>query len=166
MSTRSSAAALLAAVFFAGVAGTLGVLRVVEHQDSSPETSERFERRGGGPEGIGSRGGSGRDGGRRFGTGFSGSELASMELSERLADRLKLTDEQRVQVEAAMERRRKVAEETMEQVFPRLKSQMDSLQTEIEEILNEEQIEAFRRFQAGGDRFRRRDRGRRSSQPN
>ncbi|MGI9628380.1 MAG: hypothetical protein ACR2QM_16215, partial [Longimicrobiales bacterium] len=101
MSTKFSAAALLAAVFFAGVAGTLGVLRVVEHQDGSPEMRERVGRRGGVLGGSGSRGGTDRDGGRRFGPGFSGSELASMELSERLADRLELTDEQRVQVEAA-----------------------------------------------------------------
>lgn len=165
MSTRSSAAAVLAAVFFAGVAGTLGVLRVVEHQDAgTPEMRERFGRRPGGSGGP--RGGSGRGGDLRVGPGFPRPELAPMEFTERLADRLQLTDEQRVRVEAAMERRRKVAEEAMEEVFPRLRSQMDSLQTEIEEILSEEQIEAFRRFQAGGERFRRRDRGRRSSQPN
>lgn len=164
MTAKASATALLAAVFFAGVAGTLGVLRVLEHQEA---TTAEFRGRDGGRSGGpgGPRGGPSR-GGSSLRPGFGGPELAPMMFTERLADRLQLTEEQRVRVEEAMDRRRKVTEEAMAEVFPRLRSQMDSLQSEIEEVLTEEQIEAFRRFQDDGGRFRRRgDRGRRSPRP-
>lgn len=151
MSTKTSALALLAAVFFAGVASTLGVLRVVEHR----EAVSRTERRGAfarGPEGD-----------RRFRMprppGVPGSFMgpAPMILSERLAERLELTEDQRVQLEAVMEERRLTAEGIMEELFPRLRSQMDTLNTEIEAILTEEQVRIFREFssRAGAGRFRR-----------
>ena len=60
-----------------------------------------------------------------------------------------------------MERRRAASQETMNRILPALQSQMDSLNAEIESILDPEQREAFRAFQsADRERFRRRGAGR------
>lgn len=150
MSTRSSAAALLAAVFFAGVAGTLGVLRVVENR---PVPVEREML---GPEQLPRQGLRGRPGGPGPG---SLRELARMEFTERLAERLGLSQDQRTRLEAVMEERREKTEALMESVVPALRSQTDSLQAEIEAILTDEQRAIYRRFaEEGRDRFRGRRR--------
>ena len=136
MSTKSSAAALLAAVFFAGVAGTLGVLRIVEHREEPAAWAPRNRP---GPE---------RFPGRMPG-GAPGpfSELARMEFTERLADRLELTEDQRTRLEEVMDARRERTEELMRTVLPLLRGQTDSLQAEIEDILTPEQLETFRAFE-------------------
>ena len=159
MNTKSSAVALLAAVFFAGIATTLATLRVVEHQ----ERAERMEMRRPFPGPDGQRG----ERSQRFRRPPDGrggpppfAELAGMVISERLAEELGLTEEQRAQVDEIMERRRAVSEEVMREFLPRLRSQMDSLTLEIESILTEEQVEAFKesrgsereRYRRGGSR--------------
>jgi len=161
MNTKYSAAALLAAVFFAGIAATLGVLRVVEHgQEPAASAFQRPFRGGPGIRGPG--------GGGPRGPGFGIPEFARMEFTERLAQRLELSDDQRVYIESVMEQRQQLAAEAMESVLPRLKSQMDSLQLEIEGVLTPEQAQIFREFSARGqDRFLRGGRRRpRPSTPN
>ncbi len=148
MKTRYAALAVLAAVFFAGIASTLAVLRVVEQRDRPAwEMRDRGfrDRPLQGP---------------RVGPGGL-PELARMDISERLADRLGLTEEQRSQLDSIMERRRREAETLMQEFMPRLRSQTDSLQGEIEEVLTEDQRAIFREFtREGRERFR----GRRSEQ--
>ncbi len=122
MNRKSSAVALLAAVFFAGVAGTLAVLRVVEHRDVA----------GVGPP-------------RRT--------------AQHMTATLGLSDDQRTRIEQAMARRREAADEAMSRVLPALRSQMDSLNAEIEAILDDEQRAAFRDYlRDDRERFRRRGR--------
>lgn len=150
MKATHSAVAVLAAVFFAGIASTLAVLRVVEHRDV-PGWEERARRplqnRPSFPGGPGGPGGLG--------------ELARMELSDRLAERLGLSDEQRVALDSIMERRRRQAQALMREFMPRLEGQTDSLQSEIEAVLTPEQQEVFREFSRGDrERFRRRRPGR------
>ena len=149
MSGRSTALALLAAVFFAGVATTLGVLRVVENRrepaamDARP--AFRGESRQGPPRRPVSLGES-----RRF------MELARMQVTEHMTEAMDLTEEQRLRIEAAMDRSRLAGQEAMAEVLPLLQAQMDSLQAEIERILTPEQREAFQEFRREDrDRFRR-----------
>ena len=83
-------------------------------------------------------------------------DLARMRVTDRMARALQLTDEQREAIEEAMERSRFAAQEAMEEVLPRLQSRLDSLHTEIDGILDEEQREAFRKFRSQDrNRFRR-----------
>ena len=150
MNAKYSAVAVLAAVFFAGIASTLAVLRVVEYRDG-PAWEERsrrppmnrppFDGRPGGPGGF--------------------AEMARMELSDRLAERLGLSDEQREALDEIMERRRQRAEDLMREFMPRLEGQTDSLRAEIEAVLTPEQQEVFREFsRRDRERFRRRRPGR------
>ena len=150
MSAKYSAVAVLAAVFFAGIASTLAVLRVVEHRDV-PSWEERDRRpdrdRRPFPGGPGGPGGL--------------AELARMELTDRLAQRLGLSDDQRAELDSIMERRRQRAQALMRDLMPRLQGQTDSLQAEIEAVLTPEQQEVFREFARGDrERFRRRGPGR------
>lgn len=150
MNARYSAVAVLAAVFFAGIASTLAVLRVVENRDvpswedrdrRPPVNRPPFARGSGAPGGL--------------------AELARMELSDRLAERLGLSDEQRAALDTIMERRRRQAQALMREFMPRLQGQTDSLQAEIEGVLTPEQQEVFREFARGDrERFRRRRPGR------
>lgn len=153
MNAKYSAVAVLAAVFFAGIASTLAVLRVVEYRDAPswedrsrrpPMDRGRFSGPPGGPGGL--------------------AELARMELSDRLAERLGLSDEQRTALDGIMERRRQQAEALMRELMPRLRGQTDSLQAEIESVLTPEQQEVFREF-SRQDRERFRRRGQRRSGP-
>ena len=148
MNRKATAAALLAAVFFAGAAVTLGVLRIMDSrpaayvgEDARPVRDQRPElaRRPGGLRGT-----------ARF------DQLARIQVTDRMARSLQLSDEQREEIDAAMERSRVAAQQVMEAVLPRLRSQMDSLQTEIDGILTEDQREAYREFQRQDrERFRR-----------
>ncbi|MDH3223928.1 MAG: hypothetical protein OEO23_09440 [Gemmatimonadota bacterium] len=142
MRTRYAALAVLAAVFFAGIASTLAVLRVVEHRDRPAwEMRDRGFRDRPLP-------------GARNGPGGL-PELARMDISERLANRLGLTEDQRAQLDSIMERRRREAETLMQEFMPRLRSQTDALQREIEGVLTEEQQAIFREFtREGRERFR------------
>ena len=156
MTSRWSAAALLAAVFFAGIAATLATLRVVEHRrapawESGPPQLWRGEP----PPGRMGRTGS-RMGVQPF-VDRAGAELARARVTERMALRLGLTDDQRDRIEAAMERSRITAQERMNEVVPWLRSRMDSLNAEIEEILDPGQRERFRAFLLEDmERFRQR----------
>jgi len=149
MNRRATAAALLAAVFFAGATVTLGVLRIMENRSEgyaredtrSRESDQRPEL-------------ARRPGGLRGPTEFD--QLARIQITDRMARSLRLSDEQREQIDAAMERSRVAAQQVMEGVLPRLRSQMDSLQIEIDGILTEDQRAAFREFQRQDrERFRR-----------
>jgi len=149
MNRRATAAALLAAVFFAGATVTLGVLRVI---DNRAETYAREDTR--------SRDSDQRPELARRPGGLPGpaefDQLARIQVTGRMARSLRLSDEQREQIDAAMERSRVAAQQVMEGVLPRLRSQMDSLQIEIDAILTEDQRAAFREFQRQDrERFRR-----------
>ena len=148
MSGKTTAAALLAAVFFAGVATTLGILRVVEHRQKSFAAEARPPFRGERPGVFGRPGGLGET--RRF------MELARMQVTEHMQESLDLTDEQKVAIDNAMERSRVSAQETMTEFLPRLQGQMDSLQAEIGRILTPAQREAYAEFRRQDrDRFNR-----------
>lgn len=152
MSRKSSAIALLAAVFFAGAATTLAVLRVVDHRGGP---GWDFERRavwqGERPSRPPARPGELARGGSPF------MELARTRVTDRMARVLDLSDEQRARIEEAFERRRIASQEAMNEVLPRLRSQMDSINAEIERILTPEQRDAYRRFlREDRERFRRR----------
>ena len=149
MNRRATAAALLAAVFFAGATATLGVLRIMDSRSGTyvgeNTRSLRSDQR---PE-LARRPGS-----LRGPAGFD--QLARIQVTDRMARSLQLTDEQREQIDAAMERSRQAAQQVMEGVLPRLRSQMDSLQIEIDGILTDDQRGAFREFQRQDrERFRR-----------
>ncbi len=146
MNTKWSAAGLLIAVFLAGGLSALGVERIVDRM-SGPEDSPQVENRWEGRR----PGRGGPPGGR---PPFA--ELARMEFSDRLAQRLGLTEEQRETLEGIMERRRVLASNLMEELGPRLRAQMDSMEVEIREVLTDDQREAFDRFRnAEMERFRR-----------
>lgn len=151
MSRRSSAIVLLVAVFFAGAATTLALLRVAERRGGpwfGPPAAAFW--RGEQPRGrtIGSR---------DFPGGPPFTELARTRVTEHMTETLGLTEEQRSRIEEAFDRRRAAAEEAMNRVLPTLQSQMDSLNAEIEGILTEEQRSAFRDYQREDrERFRRR----------
>ena len=83
-------------------------------------------------------------------------QLARMQVTDRMARTLGLSEEQREQIDAAMERSRVAAQQVMEGVLPRLQGQMDSLRAEIDGILTEDQRAAYREFQRQDrERFRR-----------
>ena len=149
MNRKATAAAVLAAVFFAGAAATLGVLRVVENRQDAYVGEDARVTRGERPPEMTRRPPNFR-GADRF------DQLARMQVTDRMARTLRLTDEQREQIDAAMERSRVAAQQVMEGVLPRLQGQMDSLRTEIDGILTEDQREAYREFQRQDrERFRR-----------
>ena len=152
MSRKSSAIALLAAVFFAGAATTLAVLRVADHRSGSDwDSQRRAVWQGERPPRPSARPGDLPRGGSPF------MELARTRVTDRMARVLELSDEQRTQIEEAFERRRIASQEAMNEVLPRLRSQMDSINAEIERILTPEQRDAYRRFlREDRERFRRR----------
>lgn len=156
MSGRAIAAIVLAAVFFAGAATALGVLRLVEHRRVPYAAFERPPFPGDRRPGAGDRPGDTRgphpffDGSRRF------TDMARTRVTDRMARALQLTGEQREAIDEAMERSRVAAQEAMEEVLPRLQNRLDSLDAAIDGILTEEQREAFREFRRRDrDRFRR-----------
>lgn len=156
MSGRAMVAIVLAAVFFAGAATALGVLRLVEHRREPYPAFERPPFPDDRHPGAGVRpGDTGRprpffEGSRRY------TDMARTRVGDRMARTLQLTDEQREAIEEAMERSRVAAQEAMAEVLPRLRNRLDSLDAEIDRILTEEQREAFREFRRlDRDRFRR-----------
>ena len=152
MSRKSSAIALLAAVFFAGVAATLAVLRVADRRSGPDWDSQRRA----GWQGERPPRASARPGDfPRPASPFM--ELARTRVTDRMARVLELTDEQRAQIEEAFERRRLASQEAMNEVLPRLRSQVDSINAEIERILTPEQRDAYRQLlREDRERFRRR----------
>ncbi len=75
---------------------------------------------------------------------------------ERMIRTLDLTEEQRSEVEAVLERRRANTEEVMADMLPALRSQMDSMHAEIERVLTPEQRELFlKSLREDRERFRR-----------
>ena len=151
MSRRSSAIAVLAAVFFAGAATTLALLHVAERRGApglAPPRAAFWRAEQPRGRAIGSR---------DFPGGPSFTELARTRVTEHMTETLGLTDEQRSRIEDAFDRRRAAAEEAMNRVLPTLRSQMDSLNAEIEGILTEDQRESFRDYlRHDRERFRRR----------
>lgn len=149
MNRKATAAAVLAAVFFAGAAATLGVLRIVENRQDAHVGADARTTRGERPPEMARRPPSFR-GTDRF------DQLARMQVTDRMARTLRLSEEQREQIDAAMERSRVAAQQVMEGVLPRLQGQMDSLRAEIDGILTEDQRAAYREFQRQDrERFRR-----------
>ncbi len=151
MSRRAYAIALLAAVFFAGAATTLALLRVAERRGGpgfGPPAAAFW--RGEQPRGRAM-------GSRSFPGGPPFAELARTRVTQHMTETLGLTDEQRTRIEDALDRRRAAAEAAMDGVLPMLQSQMDSLDAEIEAILDEEQRAAFRDYRSRDrERFGRR----------
>jgi len=149
MNRKATAAAVLAAVFFAGAAATLGVLRIVENRQDAHVGADARTTRGERPPEMARRPPSFR-GTDRF------DQLARMQVTDRMARTLRLSEGQREQIDAAMERSRVAAQQVMEGVLPRLQGQMDSLRAEIDGILTEDQRAAYREFQRQDrERFRR-----------
>lgn len=157
MSRRTAAIILLGAVFLAGAATTLGVLRIVDHQRSAErESLFRTEVR----DGRGPRPGGERPDGVRQ---SRWTELARMRVSDRLSRELGLTDEQRADVRDAFDRHQREAQQVWDDVLPVLAEQQDSLDAEIARILTPEQNRRFRRYLVDDrDRMRRDPRFRRS----
>ena len=157
MSSRSMAAIVLAAAFFAGAATTLGVLRLVEHQREPDAAFGRppFPDDDSRPRG-GERPGNLRIPGPFFDRSGRYTEMARTRVTNRMARALQLTGEQREAIEAAMDRQHVAAQQAMADVLPRLHGFLDSLHAEIDGILTGEQREAFREFRRQDrDRFRR-----------
>lgn len=145
MNRRSTAALMLAAVFFAGVAATLGTLRIVEYRGD--DRSEYFSRSG--PRDFRSD----RPSNDRFRSDRPGgrderpwSELARLRVTDRLVQALDLTDEQVDEVRDAMDQYQTDAQEVWEDVLPVLAAQRDSLNAEFERILTPAQYERFTRY--------------------
>jgi len=162
MSRKSVAALVLAAVFFAGVAVTLGVMRIVDHRGD--DYGRYFDRTGArdirSDRPWGERSRPGRPGGGRDERPWS--ELARLRVTDRLVRMLDLTDEQVEGIREAMARHQSDAQGVWEEVLPVLAAQRDSLNAEVGRILTPEQYERFQRF-LNADRereLRRRDRGR------
>ena len=144
MKSRITAALVLVACFLAGAFATAGAMRILNDGDDGYATFGRPPFPDARPPG--------RPGG--FPNDYRGyGELARTLVTERMASKLKLTEEQRDAIEDAMERRRLKAQAAMREVLPRLERGLDSLNAEIDAILTEEQREDFRDF-------RRRDRAR------
>ncbi len=152
MSRKSSAIALLAAVFFAGVATTLAILRVADHREGRGwDSQRRAVWAGDRPSRPSARPGDFPPGASPF------MELARTRVTDRMARVLDLNDEQRAQIADAFERRRVASQEAMNEVLPRLRSQVDSINAEIERILTPEQRDAYREYlREDRERFRRR----------
>ena len=163
MNRKSTAALMLAAVFFAGVAATLGTLRIVEHRGG--DYGEYFSRTGPrdfrGDRPRDDRGPPGRPASARDERPWS--ELARLRVTDRLVRALDLTDDQVEEIRDAMEQHQSDAQEVWEDVLPVLAAQRDSLNAEFEQILTPEQYERFTRY-LRADRERwlpdRRSRGR------
>ena len=146
MNRRWTAALMLAAVFAAGAAATLGVLRIVEHRGDRP--GEYFDRTGSRdfrpdrPRGDRSR--PDRGGGSRGERPWS--ELALVRVTDRLVGTLDLSDEQVDAIREAMDRHQADAQQVWDDVLPLLAAQRDSLDAEFERILTPEQHERFTRY--------------------
>ena len=153
MSGRTAAAVVLAAVFFAGAATALGVLRLLDHRHdpyaagARPPFPDDFRPR------AGEREGDPRGPRRFFGDSRRYTDMARSRVTDRMAGALQLTHEQRKAIDDAMERSRVAAQEAMADVLPRLQGRLDSLYAAIDGSLTEEQRAAFREF-------RRQDRAR------
>lgn len=151
MSRRFAAIALLTAVFLAGVAATLGALRIYEHQTDSdrssvfsPDTRDRRPPRS--PDDRPQ----GRNDSRRW------TEMTRLLVSERLVRTLNLTEEQVSEINLALDRNQEAAQAVWADVLPVLQSQRDSLEAEIGRILTPEQRDRFDRIlRSDRDRFRR-----------
>lgn len=164
MSRRFAALALLAAVFLAGVAATLGTLRIVESRAEDepspvfrPDTPDRRPTRS--PDARPQ----GREDSRRW------TEVTRLLVSERLTRAVGLSEEQVEEINQALERHQEASQAVWADLLPVLESQRDSLQAEIGRILTPEQRERFDRivtsdrdrYQRGRDGRRSRDSGRR-----
>ncbi len=164
MSRRFAAIALLSAVFLAGVAATLGTLRIVEHRTDSeqsavfrPDTRDRRPTRS--PE----ERPQGRDDSRRW------TDMTRLLVSERLVRALDLTEEQVSEINLVLDRNREDAQAVWADVLPVLQAQRDSLEGQIGRILTPEQQDRFSRIlsidrdrvQRSRDSRRSRDSGRR-----
>lgn len=156
MSRRFAALALLAAVFLAGVAATLGTLRIVEHRaDSERSGAFRSDTRDRRPPRSPEDRPQGRDDSRRW------MEVTRLLVSERLIRAVDLTEDQVGEINLALERHQGNAQAVWADVLPVLQSQRDSLEAEIGRILTPEQRERFDRIlRSDRDRVRRNRGGR------
>lgn len=164
MSRRFAALALLAAVFLAGVAATLGTLRIVESRAGTEESSVfRPDDRDGRPRRPPDGRLQGANDSRRW------TEVARLLVSERLTSAIGLSEEQVDGINRALERNQAASQAVWADVLPELQSQRDSLEAEIGRILTPEQRARFERilssdrdrFLRGRDGGRSRDSGRR-----
>lgn len=151
MSRRFAALALLSAVFLAGVAATLGTLRIVEHRaDSERSAAFRSDTRDRRPSRSPEDRPQGRNEPKRW------TEVTRLLVSERLIRAIDLTEEQIGEINLALERHQAAAQGVWADVLPVLESQRDSLEAEIERILTPGQREDFDRILSRDrDRFQR-----------
>jgi hypothetical protein len=145
---RTAAAALLVAVFIAGVLGGAAGAKLLDRRPWRPEREHGipFERMGGRAAWPG-----GMEGGPdRFG-------VAPMWLADRLAAQLDLSEEQREEVAAILEARQTRASAALAEMGPFLRAQLDSMNMEIRAVLAPDQQERFDEFVAREDEriFRR-----------
>ena len=151
MSRRFAALALLASVFLAGVAATLGTLRIVDSRVGTEESSvfrpdDRDRRPGRPPDG------------RRQGTNESRrwTEVTRLLVSERLTRAVGLSEEQVNEINQALQRHQEASQAVWADVLPELQSQRDSLEAEIGRILTPEQRARYDRILSSDrDRFLR-----------
>ena len=145
---KTAAAALLIAVFLAGILGGAAGTKMMDRRVGrhGGDQPDRFDRLGstrpwmrGTEEGADRRG------------------LMPMWFTDRLARELDLTEEQREGIKDILDSRRQQADELMEQIGPRLKAELDSMQLEIRALLSPEQQLLFDQFQEReGERMFRR----------
>lgn len=154
-----AAAALLISVFVAGTVSGFAAFQVLD--DPSPTPPWRDGRPGRKPGLMGPRMGPMGlfpDSSGPFPT------LAPMILSERLSDRLGLSEDQLNRIHQIMEDRRAASSEILQELGPRLRSAIDSLELEIREVLSDDQQALFDEFMAEDrELFRRRGAGRRGA---
>ncbi|MFC1660786.1 hypothetical protein ACFL3S_04855 [Gemmatimonadota bacterium] len=146
---KMAAAALLVSVF---VAGALAGFAVFRFSEARSPAQPRGGKPPGGPPGMMMR--------PMMTPGDSGSPfvgMAPMWITDRLSERLGLTDDQREKIQEIMDGRRSHASRVLDDLGPVLQAQLDSMQADIRDVLTPEQRERFDEFQREGrDVFRRR----------
>ncbi|WP_419161381.1 hypothetical protein [Candidatus Palauibacter sp.] len=103
--------------------------------------------------------GESEDGGPGESDARGGDRRGGQTAIEEFADELGLTPEQRSQIEGFLDHYREGARSLREAVRPRYGALMDSVRTQIESVLTEEQVEGYRdhlRLRYGGGRDRER----------
>jgi hypothetical protein len=174
-----TAAAMLFSVFAAGILGGLAVSEL-----RSPEPELRGGRGPGGQDGRGFGGGPGGFGDGRQGGGRGGPDRGPGRggpggpggmsgrvplLPPGVLDRLSLTEAQRASVDEIIQRRNGLTEAMLREVYPKLRTQVDSANIEIRALLTPDQQAEFdrlreeMRFPQGGGRGR--PRGERDGPP-
>lgn len=145
---KTAAALLLVTVFLAGVMGGMVGVEMMDKRSwrDQGERSRRYDHPG--ERQPWTKGADRRP--DRHG-------LMPMWISDRLAERLGLSEVQKEEIQGILENRRKKADEVLSQVGPILRAELDSMNLEIRETLTPEQQALFDQFQEQeGERMFRR----------